>query len=316
MTESRFPSSDYKSSLGVWGGKLTRDSENRLVYDNRGVISRIDRFGDAVLRSFDDHIASDPVALIARHPSWMLRMLVPGTKRYRGNTQEILQNVRRLGLDQYYGQHPQGIEIKRPELYTKGRVLQDIYRADLINSEHLDNQDRFEALGSAARYLAAIHKEHGAVGEVNCGCFIFQKSSNQEVRDPVLNLPTVVFNREKNIGEREKKATDVLDFLMSIGVEEYRRSQDWEQVARALNTALENYQDPAVILLVAAFAKRGRLTLQGDESELNLPDTISTRARPVFSQHNKARLGVKESFSGTLRNLITTKSLEHAFPGD
>ena len=62
----------------------------------------------------------------------------PGAKRYRGSNEEVQENIERLGLSEFYGPHKNGIEIKKPEIYTHGLALQDVYRSDMIDSEKLD----------------------------------------------------------------------------------------------------------------------------------------------------------------------------------
>ena len=79
---------------------------------------------------------------------------------------------------------------------------------------------------------------------------------------------------------------------------------DREEAKKALSTILENYDDKEIIALTGSFAKRGRLTLQGDVEVLNLPDSITKKGRGIFSQHNKARLSSKTEFEGQLRKEI------------
>lgn len=77
--------------------------------------------------------AREPLALLKRgHYRNFFRLLLPGPKRCRGTVGEILENVYRLGLSDYYGLHRIGIEFKRREIFERGIVLQDIWRADII----------------------------------------------------------------------------------------------------------------------------------------------------------------------------------------
>jgi len=55
---------------------------------------------------------------------------------------------------------------------------------------------------------------------------------------------------------------------------------------------------------VKSFIKRGRLTLQGDTEVIDSPDTITKKAKGIFAQHNKARLGSKTSFEGDIKEQI------------
>lgn len=109
-----------------------------------------------MLRTFDEHVPKKPGALLLRHPRWFFGHLLPNPLRYRGKPGEIAENARRLGLEDTYALHPNGIEI-RSEVYKRGIALQDIYRADQIDSKVLNGIDRFDALAQAARYVRSVH---------------------------------------------------------------------------------------------------------------------------------------------------------------
>jgi len=96
-------------------------------------------------------------------------------------------------------------------------ALQDIYRSDLINSEKTDGFDRFQALAESGKYIRNIHDDHSGIGEVLANDIIFKEHEDGRVGEPVLNMPDIIFNKDKNIGEKEKKATDILDFIFSVG---------------------------------------------------------------------------------------------------
>lgn len=294
VNESRIPTLDHKSTLGVYGGKIETTSEGKMIWNNQGVVSKIDKWGDAILRTYDDHVVKNLGELFRRHPRMFFQFLVPGTKRYRGSKEEIFANIERLGLTETYGLSEKGIEIKDQDLYLEGLPLQDIYRSDLIDSESVQGFDRFQALALSSQYLREMHDQHGGIGEVNVGDIIFKDKADGQLGRPVLNMPDIVFNTEKNIGEKEKKATDMLDFLVSIGAEEFRRSGgDEDSVRRAMKTVLENYGDESVINLMKSYIKRGRLTLLGDKNseKIDLPaDTFTTKNRSLFTKHNEARI--------------------------
>lgn len=305
VNESRLPNEDYKSTVGVYGGKMKIEADGKMVWDRIGIVSKIDTAGDAILRSYDEHVVKEPGKLLKMHPKIAAeKFLHPGTKRYRGDNTEVLQNIERLGLSDYYGAHENGIEIKKPEIYTHGIVLQDVYRSDLIGSDKLEEINRLEALAKAAEYAKSVHDKHGGIGELLVSDIIFQKNDNGKLEDPVLNLPDIVWNEEKNTSETDKKTTDLLDFLCSVYGEELRRSQDQEAADKALDIVLENYGDSNTISLVESFVKRGRLTLQGDAEFLNLPQTITRKVRGIFSQHNKARLAAKTKTDGLMKEKI------------
>lgn len=294
VNESSMPTEAYESTVGFYGGKLKRNENNELVYNMRGIVSKIDQIGDYILRTYDEHIMRNPLELLKKHPKWFFKFIFPGAKRYRGNPEEIFENIQKLGLEDFYGLHKDGISIKNEEVFTKGIALQDIYRSDLINSERLENIDRFRAVEESAKYIGRVH-EKGGIGELLVSDIIFQYKNEENVSGPVLNIPDIVFNKEKETPEDNRKAIDLLDFLMSVGVEEMRRSQeDEESVVKAMKCVLDNYKNRKVISLVSSFIKKGYLTLQGDKDvkEIGLPeDSFTTKNRGLFTKHNEARMG-------------------------
>lgn len=287
VNESRMPTEGFESTVGIYGGKLGTDPEGRMVYDIRGLISKADRFGDPKLRTYDEHLVRKPLKLLRRYPKWFFQFIHPGPKRYRGTQQQMLAHINELGLNEYYGPHPQGIEVKKPEVFRKGLVLQDILRQDLINLDGLKRIDRFQALATATQYVRAIHNQFGAIGELLSSDIIFQTREGDMVKAPVLNIPDIVYNPNKQFGRTEQKATDMLDFLVSVGVEELRYSGNLNEVKKALEVIVENYGDRQVIHATASLAKRGRLTMHG----------------LAFNLHNRYRIG-KNDFADPLRQVV------------
>lgn len=311
VEESKFPTKEglgYESSMGIYGGKLVKDGEGRLVYDTRGFWSKIDQWGDRVLRAFDEHHARNPGKMFMRRPIEFLKLLpfIVDSKRYRGTPAQTVENISRLGLDEYYGIHPWGIEVKKPEVFSSSIGLQDIFRQDQINHPALENIDRFEAVGKAAVYMRTLHERAGGIAEGNACNFIFTETDGTNVDNPILMIPTEIYNPEKNISDIEQHATDLLDLLASVSVEEYRRSKDWNNVRKALQTALERYNDGDVTKMVASYVRRGRLTLLGDTEGLEFDNSTMYKAsRHVFAAHNTQRLSVKNpEVSVQVRNEI------------
>ncbi|MDR3558527.1 MAG: hypothetical protein P4L61_03280 [Candidatus Pacebacteria bacterium] len=298
----------YDSQVSIYGGNLRTDTEGALVWDNTGLYSRFDKWNDQILRAWDEHHVKDPVALAEKHPTAFLHMLpfVSGAKRFRGTSEQILENVNRLGLAEYYGAHPSGIEIKQPDIYKKGVNLQDIFHSDGIGSEKLSEIDRFTAVERAGEYLSSIHKKYGGVGEVLANDIIFMKYDETEksVGLPVLNLPDEIYNSDKTIGENEKKATDLLDFMASVAAEEWRRSGDWNEVKNVLDRLLAKYEQNEVVQMTESFVRRGRLTLPNEpeiDKTLSLTAKVMKRA---FQLHNTERLRVASEMSAQLRSAI------------
>ncbi|MGD0577194.1 MAG: hypothetical protein ABSA74_03915, partial [Candidatus Staskawiczbacteria bacterium] len=216
VNESKLPNEDFDSTVGVYGGKI-KIEDDAMVWDRRGVISIIDKWGDAKFRTADEHVVKKPGELLKKHPKIaMKKFFAPGAKRYRGSNEEVEENIERLGLSEFYGPHENGIEIKKPEIYTHGLALQDVYRSDLIDSGKLKETDRFQALAEAAKYVREMHDEHGGIGELLVSDIIFQEDSDGKLGKPVLNMPDIVWNKGKATSEKDKKTTDILDFLCSV----------------------------------------------------------------------------------------------------
>lgn len=303
--ESRMPTEGFESTMVIFGGKLTTDPQGRMVLDRRGPVSRVDIAGDYFLRTYDEHVLGNPLKLLDKfhhhwHPGWFWQLLITGPKRHRGTTEEVAGNIQRLGLANFYGPHPWGIEVKKPEVFTKGIPFQDALRVDLINSDRLKGIDRFQALAEVAKYMRTIHDRFGGIGEGVPYRFIFQKQEQGRVLDPVLFIPDIVYSPSKYDPKRFKpgslapalyqKATDYLEFLMSLGFEEYRRSKDWHLVNQALDKANVSYGDGQVISVTGSFAKRGRITLE----------------HPLFSQHNRSHLGFDPTYAQEIRQKVAT----------
>ncbi len=307
VNESKMPIEKYESTVGVYGGKM-KNEDGKMIWNNQGIISQIDKFGDAVLRNYDEHVMKNPGELFKKNPFLFFKFFMPGPKRYRGSKDEIFTNIKRLGLDGIYGLHEKGIEIKDQNLFTKGVILQDVYRADLIGpgAGELLGLNETELLSKASAYLKSIHDNYGAVGEVLPSDFIFRRDENGNVAEVVLNIPDIVFNEKKNIGEKEQKATDLLDFIISIGAEDFRTSQDERSVERAMETILSSYGDKEIIALLKSFIGRGRLTLSGDRnsSAVNIPaDSFTTKNRGLFTKHNEARVANNRSLETLLKDI-------------
>ncbi len=308
VQESCLPTKEalgYESTVGVYGGKINYD-ETKMVFDMRGIVSKIDQVGDAILRTYDEHTVKDPLAMLRQHPRWFFKFLAPGTKRYRGTPEEIAENIARLGLENEYGLHSWGIEVKDPNIYRASRPLQDIYRSDLIEGDDLEEVDRFAALAQSAGYIRDIHENHGAIGEILPSDIIFREKNGTNVSKPVLNIPDIIYNAKKQISEKDKKTTDLLDFVMSIGIEELRRSTDWNEARCAIRIILDSYGDKDIISLLKSFTKRGRLTMLGDAQSLGL-SKITKTLRPLTAMHNKVRLNFDQDTTSNLRELIITE---------
>lgn len=310
VAESKLPTKEglgYESTIGIYGGRLVKDEQGRLVYDTRHFKSKFDVWGDRLLRSFDEHHPKQPGKMALRNPLRFLKLLpfIVDSKRYRGTPEQTLENIKRFGLEDMYGAHPWGIEIKDPEAFSHLFGLQDIFRQDLINSEAIADIDRFEALGSATDYIKQIHETVGGIAEGNVYTFLFKEKTDHKVDKPTMMIPTEIYNPEKNISDIEKKSTDLLDFMASVGIEEFRRSKDWDSVRNAFALILQRYGNIDVIRMVKSYTKRGRLTLPNDIKGLDFKTSATFRAiRPGFAAHNTQRLGADPEITAQLRREI------------
>lgn len=301
VQESKLPTKEglgYESTIGIYGGKLVKDEEGKVIYDTRGLWSKIDKWGDRLLRSFDENQTKRPGAMFLRHPGAFLKLLpfLVDSKRYRGTPAQTIANAKRLGLDNYYNPHPWGMEIKDPELYSHAIGLQDIFRQDEIGHPILADIDRFEALGAATDYVRKLHKTAGGIGEANVYAFLFTQKEGAKVEKPIITISslTEIYNPEKHISELEQKATDLLDLFASAATEEYRRSKDWNNIRKTFRIILDHYQDKKVIATVMSYVKRGRLTLAGDVAGLDFETSRTFKAtRQILAAHNTQRLSVK-----------------------
>lgn len=304
----------YDSTMNIYGARLEKKNDGRLVYNRLGLANRIDVAGDSVLRITDDNRLRRPLRTLFRHPKAFAKLTFGRGKRYRGSIEEILANVRRLGLEDCYGPtaNRNEIEVKDTALYTHGIALQDIYRQEQIGHAALKGIDRFQALEQAGKYLGEIHAKHGAVGEFNLYHVLFrEKGTDGKVSKPAQTLPDIVWNPKRKIAEIDKKATDVLDLLASTACEEFRRSKDGKLIARALDSVLLGYADQKVLETSLSYVRRGRLTLPPQSTSLGGTPEAQGFLQGVFGQHNVQRLGFdKEAAAGLHIRQVMSQACE------
>lgn len=328
FVRNSLPNEMYASSIPVYGGEIKYDAQGKMVYDTRfvkfpgittGLSSMTDVRGDKFLRAYDDHFARDPLGMMIRHPNWgiefIFRRVAP---RHRGSQVQILENIKRLGLEEFYGDHPWGIEIKKPEIFNQGFALQDVLRAKEIGAAVLQDIDPFQALAESTAYLKKIHDTRGPAGDI-VGDIMFQRKEGSRVVDPVLNIPDIILapsekrtalivetisrkikrqkagfgqSPELTAGEeagvykkaldtvaKEQKATDIVEHMVHAGFEVARQSGNIDDVRKAIDTIIEAYGDREVLAIVGRFLNRGRPTLAGRGI-----------LRQIFMQHNLKHL--------------------------
>ena len=111
-------------------------------------------------------------------------------------------------------------------------------------------------------------------------------------------------------------------FVISIyrSAKRDEKKKDAEAAKRIIDTILESYlkaepdqeqnKNKEVIATVRSFAKRGRLTMQGDEPVVG-ESALMTAIKPLFVQHNKARLKFDKNIVADLRKLIVAECDEY-----
>lgn len=320
---STLPNRFYQSQADLYGGKIRIEKDpltgrEQTILDTTDRSDKTDIKGDKMVRAFDDNVIREPLKMLKRHPKQVLKRL-PGiaeAKRYRAQTpEETYRVIDRLGLTEYFDPHKKGLLIKHPEIFTDGISLLDIFRQDIIDNTELNRINRFKAIETITEYIKRIHNERGCgLGDTHVLNFIFQKRDGSLASDPTLLLPNMQYNPKLNISLREQKATDLIDFIFSVGTEEARRSHGYEKsIATSIDIILNTYNDPEVINFIKSFMKRGRLTMQAEGKVVERPHSrLLEYLRPILSMHNKQRMKTDVPTSAGLRNLIIERCEEYA----
>lgn len=330
--KNRLPTENYESTVGVYGGEIVTTEDNKMVYVCKKLKDKIDKWGDKILRKFDDHHIKEPFKLLKRHPGIFFDILLHAEPmRYRGSTEEIAKNAERLGLSEYYGIHPSGIEIKKPEVFTKGIAMGDIFKSNEIDSPFLDSIDRFQALAEETNYIDTIHSKYGAIGDIVDDVIFQDITKDGQVFNPVLNIPDIILNpskkriemvygskldkAKKNKGEnlnkeeeenilketnkyieKEQKAIDVNELILSSVFSEIRRNPENPEITKIIETIFENYKDTEVLKLANLLMRKGRHTL--------LDNKKGGILNSFFSMHNMAHLGANKDWNEKVRETV------------
>lgn len=358
---NELPNPGYPTEVTTYGGFFVSLDDGTMVYDTRVTPSSLSgaprafsnltsQVGDKYLRSFDDHVARNPVALLKRSlkmppihsPADAVKAVDITLRRFSETLQTlstpkrkrsvkfIPANIKRLGLEEYYAPHAWGIEIKKPEIFTKGFCLHDILRSDVIQTKApdskaylLDGIDRNDAIAQAGEYVRKIHDQYGPIGEVHTADIQFQKREGNRVLDPVLHIPDMNYvHTSPNTPTRQitEKATDMLDFMAIVGSEVYRRARDEgenpnETMRESLGILARSYGDSQVLDTIEMFVRRGRLVLPGDKSSYENENwktpygkdsLLGKFTRKIAGKaHNAFRLGITDStYSSDLKQSI------------
>lgn len=320
--KNRLQPEGRNSTVKFYGGEIKQE-DGKTIFDMRGLVSNFDRIGDVVVRAGDDHVIKNPVKMLIRHPKAALKAIMSTGKRFRVFDKEKFDgHYKKFGLDDYYAGHKNGIEIKKPEILTKGYNLQDVYKMPELGI------DRFAAAGEAAKYLRQLHdKANAGLGDVVVSDFIFEKKEGNKVSEPVMFIPNVIYDSEKKTSVIDQKATDLMELITSAGIEEYKQSHNWDEAKRVVKMILENYHTEAddklepgegkqhlsVTAVVRSFVKRGRLNLTGEKPKAGT-SKIGSRVKTVASWHNAAHMQVPAEHSVGLREVLT-ETLEEFLEG-
>jgi hypothetical protein len=298
MAEQKLNPEGRGSKVSIYGGKLVTESDGSVVYNMRGLVSTIDRIGDKILRAADDHTIKEPLKMAMRKPKAFAKRVFSSGKRFRTfDPQKMNDHFAKLGLSEYYEGHPDGIKIKNNDVLKKGYNLQDIYQMPELGIE------RVPAAGQAANYLRNLHdRADSGIGDTVVMDYTFMKKEGKEVSEPVLFLPNVIYDSEKKTAPVDQKATDLLEFLVSVGSEEYKASNDWDNVRKTLDTAVTNYhrdQDDNnlhnTLAIARSFIRRGRI---------NMPGSHKSKIGETTTMHNAQHLQIAPEISAKTRELM------------
>lgn len=335
---SRFPSSEWlpERVTAVYGAWLRSLPNGEIIYDIRGAMPALDRSLDGLVRHLtDDHVPKNPFALLTEHPQMYVTALLSGPHRGRGDAAAIVGNIDRLGLGHLYlaypnATEPYGIKLHSPELY-KGPTLEEVWKADLIGHPPiLRNVSRLELLAAGTQYISQLHARNGAAGELLANDIIFGVNTEGGLSDPFLTIPDIMYQNPKKTTEDSTKAMELLEFIISMVIEEQERvsrclvrAGDEDEIiydsirepignmtiATVIDTVLANYADKNVIRRMTSLILRGRLSLEGDfDGEKSTYAPLMQKLGNVMSFHNQARLRVPRDFAQPLRSLILDRT--------
>jgi len=322
VKESHLHNIYYQSQAEISGGKMVVEKDqltgkDQVILETTAHSNKTDIKRDKMVRAFDDNVVREPLKMLIKHPRELLKRL-PGkveAKRYRAQTPaETYKIVEKLGLTNYFGPHEKGLIFKHPEILSEGTSLLDIFRQDVIGNTELRKIYRSQAIQSATEYIKQIHNERkSGFGDLRILNIIFQKREGERVSNPTLLLPNVQYNPNLNIPLKEQKATDLIDFIFSIGAEEDRWTQGNSiNITNAIDMVLNTYNEPDIIHLIKSYMKRGRLTMQAEGNLVQRPDSlILDLLRPILSMNNKQRMKAGAATSAGLRRLIIERCEEY-----
>lgn len=267
VSESRKPAIGYESTVVFFGGRLEQQASGSVLFRMTRFLSRLDRFGDWVVRRWDDAVP------------WMYgsawQIFKGKLLRYRGNPEQIWCNVRRLELSGVYEYHRDGVMIIAHEKYRRAVSLQDIYRLHQFRWV-----DRRQAVMDATKFLAESHARYGHIGEVLPSDILFgHVVEGSVVADPFWNIPDIV--AAAGADSVDLAARDLLDFVFSVAFEEFRHHRDFVETWSMVSLILHSYDRRDVI-------KRAKEALE--ESQYSLPAQRDTVVATAMWQHNRARL--------------------------
>jgi len=351
VVKNMLPSERYHSTVGVYGGKIATNPDGKMIYTiNHGLINQIDVIGDQILRKMDDHAMKHPLRMFFHHPKdFFYSAFKSDSVRHRGTPKQIAENIKRLGLSEYYGVTAQGIEIKKPEVFTQGIAIKDIFRSDLINSPVLTDIDRFQALEEETRYIKSVHDKYGpAVDFIDD--VMFQKKDGTKVLEPVLNIPDIVLTpSEKRLEQIKKRLTlqakrvkaNKSGYAREINLDVknvdlgYSETHEIEKKAKERILKEQKATDVTELLVWTAFEEFRRsndpvsvgkamkiiLDSYNDKVILGIVRSFIKRGRPTLPGekmdkgatvwHNKVHLSATKRRSAEVREIIEKKLTEY-----
>lgn len=290
VEQSKLPAG-YPTNAGLYGGRL-RERENYYEYYQRGLISLADRAGDRILRTIDEHVPRDFLAMLRKHPMLLLTLPFREPKRKRGNVPMIVNNIRRLKMDQF--ETPDDHTILIPKDFYQQRInLRDLISPHPEAREFLEQFDFQEGIALAVQGLAEQHRRTPfGVGEVLDASYWLSHQGGR-LSDPKLGLTDVPYHDK--VPFPEQQATDILDLIYSTAIAVCRRNEDLTTISETVQLFVNNYDNPEVLKLALSYNKRGRMRDSFHNfARLGLTGLQTIPTKDVLEEIRRAINAVKE----------------------
>ncbi len=251
--KENMPTKKYRSNVGIYGFS-TVIAGSRMSYFKTAMDKIMDKISDLLTTAGDS--GGNIFEALFKKPI-----------RKKADEQALARNVRDFGLDKHFTVTPGGRVHEDIEDVKKGAFLDDVLRLRKRHP-HLQKMDPDKALAIATKMVAEAHRKgNRGIGELLATDIVLQVDENGQVKGSRLALPDMVYSDD--ISVLEQKATDLSDFLYSVGSAGFQLGSA-RQAEKNIRTVIQNYPNDTVRKKVVALIDQGR---------------------PHPTMHNKIRLG-------------------------